>query len=435
MPEPGYNMDNCRLEQELGMARYPDGSGLFGGALKRLSFGSAWIALAAVALCASGCEIPRDTLNVRSSFVDPGPLVTITPPINLLYGNETCTFTATWISGMSPYTIAWNFGGGATNIPARAASSPATADATWLDSPHTNSYTVTATVTDAQGFSGAASAFVEVWPTQNIPPVIEEVGSEAGKLTVVVSDADDDSVVLTVSGFTGMTVDYATKAAAATGTAIFVFEADDVLAGTSSEVDIVAEDWTGGTDKATATVSIPAFGLFPGKLYAIPLSASVSTGDPVTVVVATGVTELPFQFMTGAGMVVDGDASYVPNSFNTGLPGGARDDADGVWAGITSDGGFLLAPDGLIQPGPNPDGTLQPGTQRIDFNVTPLGGSDVASAEGALFNFQLVYSQPGEKHIGFQEFNGIPRTYYTSFADGVERYWGAYVEGTIVVTE
>ncbi len=112
--------------------------------------------------------------------------------------------------------------------------------------------------------------------------------------------------------------------------------------------------------------------------------------------------------------------------------GGDIADADGVWATITVDGGFILGPDILIQRGANPEDSL--GTDnRWDFNISPLGGSDVASARGELFNVQFTFSEAGEKQIGFQEFNGVNRTYYTDMATGEERFWGSHVGATIDV--
>jgi hypothetical protein len=379
----------------------------------------------------AGC----DTLNIGGTGTpNRGPQVTMATPTTGLEGMGTTTFTAAWSGGTAPYTIAWNFGGGATNIPAAAATSPASANATWADSATPNNYTVTATVTDANGNPGTASVTVTVIETQNAVPTIDSVTVAGNVLTVTASDADNDTVAITVSGFTGMTVDNATKNAAATGSAAFTFTSENIFAAATSGVTVTADDGNGGMATDTsATISIPAIVLNADTLYAIPQETSVNTGDPVTVLVATGATGSGFQFMTGVGLVMPDDGSYVSNSFNVGAPGGAKDDADGAWAPITSNGGFLLGPDGLIQAGPNPDATLAAGTQRFDFNITPLGGSDVASAEGILFNAQFSFSAAGSKTFTFQQFNGVNRTYYSDVANGVDTFWGSFVDGTVTV--
>jgi hypothetical protein len=382
-------------------------------------------------ILSAGC----DTLNIGGGGPTRGPQVTLTAPTTNLFGMQTSTWTAAWSGGTGPYTIAWNFGGGATNIPAAAATSPATATSTWVDSAVAANYTVVVTVTDSQNVPGTATATVAVGPTQNLPPVIGTVAVAGGTLTVPVTDGDGDDVTVTVANFTGITPDNTTQTVTGgAGNAVFNFTADDLFAGGTSSVDITAADVpAGATDTDTANVTVPGITLTANGLHAIPLQSSVNVGDPVTVVVATGTTGSSFQFMKGAGLVMPDDATYVANSFNCGAVGGNRDDADGAWATITTNGGFLLGPDALIQPGPNPDASLPAGTVRYDFNVTPLGGSDVASAEGALFNAQFTFATAGSKTFTFQQFNGVNRSYYSDFANGTDTFWGSFVDGTVTV--
>ena len=118
----------------------------------------------------------------------------------------------------------------------------------------------------------------------------------------------------------------------------------------------------------------------------------------MTIVVATGIPANPFQFMNGVGLVVEDGADYAANSFNVGSVGGAADDVDGIWTDMAPTG-FLLAPDNFIT-----KKDLGGGTGRIDFNITPLGGSDVTTADGELFNFEMEFSAAGSYTITFQEF-------------------------------
>jgi hypothetical protein len=112
---------------------------------------------------------------------------------------------------------------------------------------------------------------------------------------------------------------------------------------------------------------------------------------------------------------------YVNNSFNIGDLNGAADDVDGIWAAMAglTDGSFLLAPDSFydIQ-------DAGAGLSALDFNITPLGGSDIVNASGALFNFQATFTTPGTYVLGFQELNIVDRTYYNDGAQAVNYLWG-----------
>jgi len=372
-----------------------------------------------------------DTLNIGGGNPINGPAVTLTAPAGAMFGMETHTFTATWQGGTGPYTIAWNFGGGGTNIPTAAATSPATADVTWNDLAAETTFNVTVTVTDNNNIPGTASATVTVGPTQNQAPTITATAA-GGTVTVTVADADNDDVTVSVTPGSGFGDPAPQTVAGGNGTVTFNFASSDIFGGSTGDVTFTADDGNATAD-ATVTLTFDPFPLAADTLYAVPMQASVGTGDPVTVIVATGATGSSFQFMTGVGLVFPDDGDYVSGTFNVGLPGGATDDADGVWAAITSNGGFLLPPDSLYQPGPDPDGTLAAGTHRFDFNVTPLGGSDVASAEGALFNAQFSFTAAGDKTFSFQQVNGVNRTYYSDFANGTDTFWGSFVDGTVTV--
>lgn len=63
------------------------------------------------------------------------------------------------------------------------------------------------------------------------------------------------------------------------------------------------------------------------------------------------------------------------------------------------------------------------GRERWDFNCTPIGGSDQTAASGPLFNFTFTFGNAGVKHFGFQQFDGVKRTYYSDAASN-EYYWG-----------
>jgi hypothetical protein len=384
---------------------------------------------AAVLLLAVSC----DTKNIGTTGLPGrGPVVTVTVPAGM-NGIEVHNWVVSWVGGTAPYTIAMTMGGGTTaNVPAgTAAVSPFTQAFTMVNASLTAdaTYTYTIVVTDAQGQAGTATARYTVGPTLNQAPTIASAVYTAPNLVVTVNDPDDgETLNVTVTVPTGLAVDNATKAAAATGplTATFVWSATDFVAGGSGTTTVTVSD-----GDATATqdvlITITAFPLVDDTLYAIPSPTVVANGDPavgqeatgdaVTVQFLTGVPAHPFQYVVGIGLVVESDAYKVAQSFNVGAIGGASDAIDGIWA-IMNPIMFILPPDGLIV-----STDLGDGTERWDFNLTPVGGSDLTTASGALFNYQFKFAAPGVKHLSFQQVNVIPRTYYN---DGVptDYFWG-----------
>jgi hypothetical protein len=143
-------------------------------------------------------------------------------------------------------------------------------------------------------------------------------------------------------------------------------------------------------------------------LYAIPLKTTVKAGDPVRIVVVTGVPFHNFSYMNGVAVTAPASSGYdyVRRSFNVGAVGGSQWAMDGFWSAIT-DREILSFPDKFIAT------TTGQGQRIIDFNVTPIGyGADVQGASGVLFNFEATFSKPGVYAIGFLESDFVDRTYY-----------------------
>jgi len=94
---------------------------------------------------------------------------------------------------------------------------------------------------------------------------------------------------------------------------------------------------------------------------------------------------------------------------------------DGFWSNMSgiSNGDFLLAPDSFYSPV-----DAGGGLTGLDFNVTPLGGSDVATGSGALFNFGATFTTPGTYTLGFQQTNVVNRTYYQDANQAPDYFWG-----------
>ncbi|MBN2081917.1 PKD domain-containing protein [bacterium] len=151
------------------------------------------------------------------------------------------------------------------------------------------------------------------------------------------------------------------------------------------------------------------------SLAAIPQQTMVAYGTDVTVVVAANATAYPFQYLNGCGVTMETGNDYVAGSLNVGSPGGAQKDADGVWAAIAPLD-ILLPYDWQIV-----GSDIGGGRQRIDFNVIPIGGTQLTFATGDLFNFQLHVTS--NVTLGFQEFETVKRTYYSD-GDATEYNWG-----------
>lgn len=380
-----------------------------------------WLLAAGLLMLSTGCNIFWIHSGVSA------PQLSVTVPTGMAGGVD-ASWSVSWTGGTAPYTIELDLGGGATaNVAAgTAATSPYSHVFTMVNASLTDSanYTYTIRVTDNEDRVGTATAQYTVGPLANRPPVIDDaVYTELTRtLVVTVSDPDDgETLTVSVTEPDGLTVDEASKTAAATGplSASFVWSADDIFAGASGTCTVTVTDENDATDTEDVPISVAAVGpVLADTLFAVPLQTSVAVDEPVTVVVVTGVPANPFQYMNGVGLTMESDAEKVANSFNIGLPGGAAGDADGFWTAMAPAGGFLLPPDNFIL---NAD--IGGGRERWDFNVTPIGGSDQTTASGALFNYQFSFASAGSKTFGFQEVSGVNRTYYSDAAN-TEYFWG-----------
>lgn len=194
---------------------------------------------------------------------------------------------------------------------------------------------------------------------------------------------------------------------------------EETFAGGDAGLEV--SDQFGNTASATVPLYTAPDSYEPDTLYAFPLQSAAAIGEPVRIVVATGVPANPFQYMNGARVIFDGgEPSYVAGSFNVGAPGGELKEADGIWTAVEPDS-FLLADDWMIEAGLEYD--QQTGTSIFDFNVTPLGGHATSDAGGELFNFEVEFAQPGLVTLGFQELETVKRTYYSDDTSW-EYYWG-----------
>lgn len=380
------------------------------------------IALAAVLVCGVSC----DTKNVaRGGVIVEHRPPTVSVPAEM-YGNREATWSVAWIGGQGPFTVTWDFGGGAENIGPIPATSPNIQTVMMINpsrwNPVTYSYNVA--VIDSQGRKSEAWSDYTVSPIQNEPPIIVSLEYSNRTLYVTVSEEDGDDVTVTPSRVPGLEpTPLSVVVRKGNGSVGFIYEADDLFAGASGTTVITADDGIGGVDTAEVEVSIPALELLPDTIYVLPMVHAAAVGDPVTFVCATGELPNPFQYLNGVSLTIEDDADYVSNSYNVGKRGGSAGDVDGeVWTAVNPSG-FLLA-DNLIQATePSPFNSIPEGRARWQFNATGLGGVDVTGVKGHLFNFQFTFGAAGLKHVGLQAVDTVNRTYYSD-STSTEYLWG-----------
>jgi len=347
----------------------------------------------------------------------------VTATINFQGVSGPFNFTVTFDNGVTPAVQTVTVPNGATSASLTFTLDPFLAVTTPSKVIH-----VTVTGTDANGsVGGPVTGQFTVTGIPDQAPVIDSAVFNAANNTVTVTAHDPDNDPVTITATTvpaGLTTGAAQTIASGSGTVDFVFSASDIIAGGTGTVTFTADDGKGQTDTADVTVTIAPFVPAADTLYAVPLSSTVAVGDPVTIDVLTGDPANPFQYMTGVRVTFPTAAgvSYVKNSFNVGNPGGDADAVDGFWTAMNPSG-FLLAPDSFYSvTDDTQDG--DPAIEAIDFNVTPLGGSDVTTGSGALFNFQVKFATAGTYALGFQQVFTVNRTYYQDVNQAPDYFWG-----------
>lgn len=394
-----------------------------------------------VLILAASC----DTKNIGGTPLPlRGPIVTVNVPAGM-NGGVNATWTVTWVGGTAPFTITMNMGGGANpNTWTEAGvTSPFTHTFTMVNPSMTDSanYTYTITVRDAQNLGRDWTGTYTVGPTLNVEATITAVYDNVTHvITATIGDTDGDPVAITAAATGNITVTPLTANVTAPypATTTFTVAGTDLFANSAGEVILTATDGLVGHTGATATISAISIAppvLNPDTLYAIPMANAAAVGTPVTVVIATGAPANNFLYLNGIGVTVQGvvdganhfvdasGASYVPSSFDVGVPdatadAGGANPVDGVWStlGTTS---FIMAPDNLVDRGTDIGG----GRVRIDFNLTPLDGAQSNTISGALFNFGMSFGVAGTYTLGFQQFAVVKRTYFSD-AGAVEYFWG-----------
>ena len=372
-----------------------------------------------------------DTLHTGSAQPAWGPVITsVDIPANMGGGLE-ATWTVEWRGGTAPFTIAFDMGGGASeDLVATPAVSPFSHTFMMLN-PSLDvapTYTFTVTVSDAQGLSDERSGTYVLNPVDwfATPYIVGLQYSENTRQLTVEARSDDpyDEIWISLQVpeqlQVNATLQRANPRADGVSVASFYFYSSDPLHNAEGDVLVTAADQYGSTSQPeTVHILVRSLHIPADSLVAIPHTEGAELGEAVKVTVSTWLPAHGLQYVNGCGLTVDSDADYVAGSFNVGVPAGAAGDTDGFWELMDPSGGFLLPPDSFIRAT-----DIGGGRERWDFNVTPIGGKDVATGIGALFSMQFRFSVPGVKFFGFQEATGhIKRTYYSD-ASCTEYFWG-----------
>lgn len=376
-----------------------------------------------------GCGSSPPPQDGGGSYVD----AVIIAPNEIKGGSE-----AVWrvnVNGFNgPFKIHWDFGGGAlvNEHTFTDELSPNLLKVQMLnDTAAEKRYFVTVTVTDKTGAVDSQEYSYGVAVPGNRAPVIDNALVNNDRVLVSTTDADGDSVTVTVTDEFGNRL--GTQSGNVTEFPInpllgFWLDREIVLT-------VTASDDEDGTDTTQLNYLPQKVTLAKDTLYAVATSSQGSiVDDPLTsgpgsgvlVVVATGELAWPFQFLNGVGITCENGSDYVRGTFDAGVPDGVPDTGgvdviDGIWAQMAPEGLELLADD-LI--GGDRRSDVGGGRGRLDFGILPQGGSDLRGASGVLFSFEIGFTEPGEYRLGFQAANTVSRTYYQDALKNNEYFWG-----------
>jgi PKD repeat protein len=153
------------------------------------------------------------------------------------------------------------------------------------------------------------------------------------------------------------------------------------------------------------------------SLFVLPSQDHCQPGESVGFEIYCNGTNSNFRYATGLRMTMPQGNTYTPQTFGVGTFGGGQMEGDGVWAMIGANE-FLLPSDNFIQ-----ITDIGGGMEAIDLNVTPNDGSSAEAIEatGAITHFELTMQV--DSTFGFQDVNGVPRTYYQDHSQSPDRFW------------
>ncbi len=394
-----------------------------------------------------GCGNGDDGISTGVSNVQ------ITVPAGLA-ADMNAGWTVAWAGGTAPYTVAWNFGGGANPNTATATATALTQTTTVAmvnpSAVDPASYTATATITDARGGTGTATTDYTV-PAPGVDSLITSCEFNAVTHTIVVN-ATADPTALPLTFTLAPTGDISANTLTITITeapyiAEFFISAHDIIAGATGSASVTLTDTKSAMDQVYVDITIPALGpVVADALYAVPLQHTVDADETATVIVFTNAVANPFQFLPAVSVSYPTWVHFIGGSFDYGTLGGNAGTPDGIWGPEGMEAAFFLEAHNFA-PGAEVADFGIDGRHRYQFDVNPVGGKDLIAATGPLFSFQVSFDHAGTASFGFvQTVGAVDRTYYTD-STSTNHFWGELMAGpdgtlnvtgvdnTIVVTE
>jgi hypothetical protein len=320
-----------------------------------------------------------------------------------------------------PYTISWDFGGGAApNVVTTAGEEWDTNFASVMmlnDRPvESGSYTATVTITDSRGSVVTKSVDYTIGPAyeQLLPGTaaydasthILAVSASADERAMPVSFRITNSLAVVSNVDQQETVQYPP-------TAEFTLAANDIWNGWSGTLQLEVMDGMGHTASMPAQLTIPAAPVQGGTLYVAPVQERVEALDYATVVVATGRPVYAFRYTAEACVTFPDWVHYARYSLNPGLPGGSGTEPDGVWGpGGVGALSVYVTPEQDMREQAVPGAS---GRNYVSCRVQPLGGNASYSCTGALLNFAVTFNHTGTASFGLlpPDTGAVDRTFYS----------------------
>jgi hypothetical protein len=214
------------------------------------------------------------------------------------------------------------------------------------------------------------------------------------------------------------------------GTFTLAFQAYRWLA-EQHELTVLATDDQGNQASRKLNLALgpkePEFKAKPDTLYAIALTPEVRVGEPALVSIVSGETPNLFLGFNSITVTFSHLASYVDFTMEYGSAGGEWQayfidneffedpHLDGIWAAINP----VYLSSCWLDCSETYPWDLGDGRCAMDFGTYPSTGKPVMCG-GEIFNFQVVFDQPGTVSLGFLD----EWAYYDDFFVRMTKYYG-----------
>lgn len=349
--------------------------------------------------------------------------------------NGETTMQCAVVGGFAPYTYSWNLGGGAEpNVVA----SPAGAASSLTVVLRPGTWTITVTATDAQGVSASDTTLLTVpgpaAPEAAVSSAVYNHESREILVKLLVRHADGDvlTVMPTVSDGYHVVPARLETAAPQWTEARFTIRLANVLASTAPplQISFIITDGAGNALELPDDVSLPGnpqiepIVFAPSDaLVAVATQSQARVGEPVQIVVLSALPAHPFN-RCEVLLTLPDDARPRPGSFNLGTPDGPAYGLDGKWVALPAGTQFAAVNDYFgISQADYEAYRFDSSRLAFPFRLEPQWSGELQGSGGAIFSFEVIFTAPGHKTIGFGASSPQGGTRYFD-ADGQPYAWG-----------